>query len=241
MGAGENKLAREWPTPPRFLEPLPAPETAGRSRATRYAQLSPAACRTELQRRALPHVRAGSAQGVATPIRVTGALRGVRFIFPGPKVPYGVLDCRLALVLDDWAELLAELRVTTVLVDNAYRPRARLGKKRSQHAYGLAVDVVGIRLADGTELRIERDWMGRIGEPACGPGARIYQASNEHAVATPSAAAGLVDRPLVLREIVCAAARGGFFHRTLTPNFDPPHRDHLHLDIGRDARWIVVE
>jgi hypothetical protein len=43
-----------------------------------------------------------------------------------------------------------------------------------------------------------------------------------------------------LRNIVCAAARAGLFHHVLTPNYDAAHRDHLHLDIKRDARSVVV-
>lgn len=193
-----------------------------------HANLAPWQCRKEMARRKLPVRRhGGAAPGVATPLRLTAELSGVRFIAPGGRSPYGLLDCRLALVLDDWSQLLAEEGIVEVRVDNMYRPRARLpgSRKKSQHAYGLAIDVLSFKRGDGTELVVERDWDGEIGSAACGPEARVADARPE---------------VIALRTVVCRSARIGLFHHVLTPTYDAAHKDHVHLDIKRDEKRLLV-
>lgn len=207
-----------------FQDEPPATLLGGRAPAMRYGNLSPGACRGELRKRDIATRPAGIVTpGVATPLRIAGPLRGVAFVAPGRKSIYGVLDCRLLLVLDDLSDVLARHDVSAVLVDNFYRRRARLPgrKSRSQHAYGLAADVYGFKLRDGRELLVERDWHGQIGEPSCGPQSRIIDGTGES---------------LVLRNLVCDIARDGFFHHILTPNYNQAHENHLHLDIKRGDR-----
>jgi hypothetical protein len=211
-----------------YLEPLPPPVASKKSKASRAASLSTAQCLAEVRRRKLGVTPfKGAKSGVAAPLRVTGPIEGVRFVTPGKKSPYGILDCRLALALADLAELLRRHDVVEVRVDNMYRPRAHLpGKKKpSQHSYGLAIDMTRFKLSDGSELVIERDFEGAIGEPVCGAGAR-----------TPLAKAGQQ-----LRDLICDVARSELFHHILTPNHDAAHRDHFHLDIARGARQRIIE
>lgn len=211
-----------------FHEPLPGPERLSRAPARRYANLSASQCRAELRKRHLPAKPAGPASGVATPLRLSGTLGKVRFVTPGKRSVYGMLDCRLVLALSDFAELLAEHGVVEVHVDNLYRPKARLPgrrSKKSQHAYGLAVDILALKLEDGRLLLIERDWHGTPKAPPCGPESAPAQTSEE---------------AVLLRNVVCATARAGLFHHLLTPNYDAAHRNHFHFDIKRDARAIVV-
>ncbi|MDP9143890.1 MAG: extensin family protein, partial [Actinomycetota bacterium] len=192
-----------------YLEPLPGKLVTKASKASRSASLSPQRCWTELSRRKLGVTRwKGFASGVATPVRVTGDIAGVRFVTPGRKSPYGILDCRLALELAELSEVLLRHDVVQVNVDNMYRPRARLPgrKKPSQHSYGLAIDMTRFKLKDGSELVIERDFQGAIGEPVCGSGAR--------------ASAELPDAARKLRNLICEVARLELFHHILTPNHD---------------------
>ena len=211
-----------------YLEPLPPPIVAKTSKASRAARLSTAQCLSEVVRRKLGVTRfKGAKSGVAAPVRVTGMLGGVRFVTPGAKSPYGILDCRLALALVDLAEVLKRHDVVEVRVDNMYRPHAHLpGKKKpSQHSYGLAIDMTRFKLSDGTELVVERDFEGAIGEPVCGAGARTE----------------LTQPAGQLRDLICDVARSELFHHILTPNHDAAHRDHFHLDIARDARQRIIE
>jgi Extensin-like protein C-terminus len=211
-----------------YLEPLPAPIVSKRSAASRWASLSGQQCLSELGRRKLAVKRwRGAALGVNTPVRVTGPLGGVRYVTPGAKSPYGILDCRLAVTLADLGQLLRQHGVAEVRVDNMYRPKAHLpGKKKpSQHAYGLAIDLTRLKLDDGTELIVERDFQGAIGEPVCGKDARV----------------GLGKEAGKLRDVICDVARAELFHHILTPNHDAAHRDHFHLDIARGARQRIIE
>jgi hypothetical protein len=213
-----------------YLEPLPSAIAAKTSKASRIAGLSPKQCLAELSRRKLGVTRStGFAAGVATPLRITGPIAGVKFLTPGRKSRYGILDCRLALELSELSEVLTRHGVVEVQVDNMYRPRARLPgrKKPSQHSYGLAIDMTRFKLGDGRELVIERDFQGAIGEPVCGPSAKARPEL--------SAEAGQ------LRDLICEVARAELFHHILTPNHDAAHRDHFHLDIARGARTRLIE
>src|SRR5262245_47262640 len=127
-------LVPELEAKPPELEPYDAPlppRALPKSRATLLANLSPAQCGAELRKRGVKTLRAGrAAPGVATPLRLDTVLHGVRFVTPGPKSPYGILDCRLALALDELAPILAQRGVTQVHVDNMYRPKAKLPGQR---------------------------------------------------------------------------------------------------------------
>jgi len=222
-----SRMAVPADTP--FLQPLTTQVTEAQRVSERIANASPATCRAELKRRKLPVAFVGgNVKGIATPLRLTGELRGVRFIAPGKKSVYGMLDCRLAIVLDELAGLLAAHGVAAVHVDNMYRPRAHLPgrKKKSQHAYGLAIDIYGFTLADGTMLVIERDFHGTIGAATCGPEAFIGAGGNASSV--------------TLRNLVCAIAAARVFNYLLTPDYDAAHRNHLHADIGRGNTGHVL-
>ncbi|HVR21330.1 MAG TPA: extensin family protein [Polyangiaceae bacterium] len=212
-----------------FQAPLPARELARDAPAVGAANLSPSACLAELRKRKLAVERdGGAASGIATPVRVTGPLSDVRFVAPGKKSVYGKLDCRLALVLDELAGVLARHGVASVRVDNLYRPKAKLPGRRtsSQHRYGLAVDVMAFELTDGTTLSVESDWHGEIGSAPCGPEARLVDAS-------PAA--------IALRDLVCDIARSALFHHILTPSYNDAHHDHVHLDIKRGDKRSIIE
>ncbi len=211
-----------------FHAPLPAVrELAATSPAVRIATLSPRECRAEAARRKLPVRRDGRpTPGVATAFRATGPFRGVTFHTAGPKSAFGVFDCRLALVFDEMAAVLVEHDVKGVIVGTIYRRGSKLGRRTpSQHAHGLAADVVAFNLTDGTQLSVERDWSGGIGEPACGAGSGKGVAS---------------DAAVRLRNLVCDLHARGLFHHVLTPGYDAAHRDHLHLDVKRGTNRAVI-
>jgi hypothetical protein len=209
-----------------FRRPLAA---ASPHPATRHADMSPAACMKEIEAQKLPFARSKQpAAGVASPLRSTGPLHGVRLVIPRAPSKFGILDCRLALALSDMARAAAELGVVEIQIDNTYRKSARLPRRgggKSQHAYGLAADITTMRLADGQVLRVEPDWHAPIGGTPCGPDAVLEDP-------TPAAVA--------LRNVVCELARRGVFHHMLTPGYDAAHKNHLHLDIKRGARQTRI-
>lgn len=201
----------------------------------RYARLAPGPCRAELARLGVSHrLEKLSAKNkrpgddVITPLRLEGSLHGVAFKVPAPPSPFGKLDCRLAVALDSMAELLARYDVVGVRVDNMYRPGAVIAgkKKPSQHARGLAIDIMAFELAGGDELSVKRDWHGVLGKPYCGPDAVLLNKSKPAA--------------LELRNLVCEVIRSGLFHHTVTPSDNRAHRDHLHFDLDQEASRVQV-
>jgi hypothetical protein len=193
----------------------------------RHASLSPAACRAELTRQKLGARSAGgNTRGIATPLRLPQTLSSVRFITAPSSSRFGLLDCRLALTLAELATVLARHDVVSIRIDNFYRPWARLSKRsKSQHHYGLAMDIVSFGLKDGRALLVERDWQAGIGDTVCGPNAVMREATDE---------------AVRLRNLVCDVAREKLFHHMLSPSYDAAHRDHLHWDIKRKGYAVIV-
>jgi hypothetical protein len=201
--------------------------------AVRYARLDRATCETELARRHVPFAAVDEARGVLAPVRLTGPLHGVTFRtgLPASKresSPWEIVDCRLALSLDDFAAQLEAHDVAEVIHFSVYRPptaRWPEGKLGSRHPGGLAIDAGSFVKKDGTMLEVERDFHGRIGAPTCGPGTGPRPVSAE---------------ALELRRILCDAADARLFNVMLTPDYNWPHRNHFHLEVTAGARWFMV-
>jgi hypothetical protein len=209
--------------------PADSPQTP----AVRYAKLDASTCQAELARRKVPFVPAAPTPGVAMPIRLTGGIRGIRFRSALPPAqrttsPYEVLDCRLAVALDDFAAILERYDVREVIHYSAYRPPPRslpAGTPVKEHAAGLALDAAKFVRADGSTLDVERDFHGRIGARTCGPGTGPTPATAE---------------AVTLRNIVCEAADAHLFHVILTPDFNWAHRNHMHLEVRAGVSWFLV-
>jgi len=226
-----------------FQEPLPSRETRLNGPGTRAANLSPAACRQRLSLLDTERVvvRGGDTSGIATSVRIKGPLGALAMRVPAPKFSYGLLDCRLAVLLLELAPELTRAGVKALHVDGFYRKGARVGGKKgkkSQHAYGLALDLVTLEVEDPKSgervvLDVKRDFYGARGEPPCGPDAKLHPPD--------SATAADLRRSVLLRNFVCHLAGGGWFHHILTPNHDAAHESHLHLDIKRDNHWLSID
>ena len=214
-----------------FHEPLPDVSDRLLGPATRWANVPAGDCLQRARRAGVQLRKAGSTSNIAAPVRLGGPLAGVTFRVPPDKTKWGLLDCRLALTFWEIAPVLREHQVQAIRIDNFYRPRAALRaqrgkKKKSQHAYGLAADIVSFTLDDGRELDVQRDFHGERGKAVCGPEAFLEP---------------VTDEAVRLRNLVCDIAKRGAFHHILTPNHDLAHEDHLHVDIKRDNRWFSVE
>ncbi len=227
--AGDSESGDASPAVPAtrhpFHEPVTGATLSSRAPAKRLANLSPAACRAEAKRRKLAVSRdRRPTPGVATAFRVAGPIGGIKFRTAGRSSRFGVFDCRLALVFDEMGQILKRHEVTEVIVGTIYRPGSKLNKRvKSQHAHGLAADVVAFALADGRRLSVQKDWDGDIGEPVCGP--------DGHAEG---------EKAILLRNIVCDLRRAAIFHHILTPNYDAAHYDHFHFDIKRNGRRAII-
>lgn len=222
------------PRPPASWSPNPIPEAhelfrapippmEGDAPATRYANLAPAECQAELEKRKL-RVRAErrSASDIVLAVRVKGHMNRVVVRKPSSPSPFGLLDCRLALALDDLTKVLAEFDVIRLHIGSLYREGARIAHSghKSQHALGLAMDILSLRIRGGPRLVVERDWHAGVGEPPCGPDA-VMHAPDANSV--------------LLRNVVCEVARRHIFHVMLTPSANGAHHDHFHFDIAETS------
>ncbi len=201
--------------------------------AMRYARLGRAACETELGRRHIAFTRVAEAKGVLAPVRLHGPLHGVSYhsmLPPRQRAtsPYEIMDCRLVLALDDFSVILAKHDVVEVIHYSVYRPPGRrwpADKLGKQHDGALAIDAAIFKRKDGSALKVERDFHGRIGARTCGKGAGPWPL-------TPAATA--------LRSIACEAADAHLFQVELTPDYNWQHRNHFHLEVTPGVRWFLV-
>jgi hypothetical protein len=209
---------------------VPAPPAV--APALRYGHLDRVTCENELERRGIPFSRVGEARGVLAPVRLRGALHGVTFRtgLPADKratSPWEIVDCRLALALDDFATQLEAHDITQVIHFSIYRPPIKTwpeGKLASRHPGALAIDAGTFVKRDGTKLEVERDFHGHIGAATCN-GSGPHPATAE---------------ALELRRIVCDAASAHLFNVALTPDYNWPHRNHFHLEVTAGVSWFVV-
>ncbi len=210
---------------PRQPFHAPVPAISASAPAMTYANLSPGQCRKELRRRKLPvSVERKAVRGIANAVRIAGRIRGVRIISAPSPSAFGLLDCRLALTLDDLVTVLATFDIAQIYIGSMYRKGARIyhhGNK-SQHGYGLAMDILSLRHKDGTLLKVKRDWHAGVGEKSCGNNAVMHE---------PNASS------ILLRNVVCQIARSHIFHHMLTPAANRAHHDHFHFDIKRGVKY----
>jgi hypothetical protein len=215
--------------PPTDYSIFAVPKT---SRAPGYAALDRDACEAALENRHVAFVRAEDTLGVRAPVRITGPLHGVSIHSGLPPAARArshadLVDCRLALSLDDFAASIARRGIVDVVTLSAYRTRAESGCTRKydgeQHCAALAVDVGSFKRGDGTVLDVERDFHGRVGTLTC----------RGDASPTPQTAAAKE-----LWQIACDAA-GTSFLVVLTPNWNREHHNHMHLELTTHD-WVLV-
>ena len=217
----------------KYLE-IPATTDVEGSPAHHYANLKNSEAFAELGRRGIRYEAATPPQpGVRAPIRLVGPLNGVLIHSSLPPeqratTPFEILDARLALALDDFTALLARHGIVEIVHFTMYRPAgARTddpNAPQSRHPGGMAIDVGGLKKANGQWLAVGPHWPAAVGAQTCGRGARSLKSRSA--------------RELV--SIVCEAADLRIFHYMLTPHFDPAHADHLHLEIKPAVKWFLV-
>lgn len=215
-------LAPPVTPPPDAQLPLsPMPDDAP---ARRHAAMSVPQCKATVAARGLPVVDA-SADGVRQPMRLTGPLSGVDVTLPTAPSPLGVMDCRLVVALDDVAGWLAAHGVRVIRADNTHRPNAMMKSgEPSQHALGMAIDIMAFERRDGRVVPVLGTWPPRLGQTPCGPGSPAVASDDER----------------WLRGVVCDLARRHAFHHMLTPNTDAAHRDHLHFDLDPTSTSLFL-
>ncbi|MEM7710338.1 MAG: extensin family protein [Pseudomonadota bacterium] len=136
--------------------------------------------RASLRGEAIAPVEGRGACGIPEPVRVT-TVSGLGLTRPAR------MNCRTARALDDWVRdgVLPTIGgrgggAVALQVAAGYACRTRNnreGARISEHGKGRAIDISAIRLADGSELNVLRDWGGGVEgrilrdlwRAACGP------------------------------------------------------------------------
>jgi Extensin-like protein C-terminus len=223
------------PRAPAHVAParsLPLQHAPG-SRAEEYAALDSDACLAELRKRQIAFVREAPKPGVKIPVRLSGKVRGVlyRTDFPDDQrraTPWEIFDCRLVLSLDDFGETLRAHSIAEVRIFSAWRPPAKSWKETDwarRHQGALAVDVRELRTDEGQVLNVLENFHGKLGGALCSGTASPGEGSPE---------------ARELHQIVCAAADAHIFNSILTPNYNPAHKNHFHLELTPDVDWFMV-
>ena len=210
-----------------YLE-VPAAAVMQSSPAYRYANASDNEVRRWLSERQIPFSeRSEPVPGVRLPGRLTGPLHGVWIHGTNArriaKSPYEILDGRLALALDDFCQLLSTHQIVELVHFTILRPNRAATKPLTRHPGALAIDLAELKRADGTWLRVKRDFAPALGAKTCGAGAT-----------KPDSESGRL-----LQTMLCEARVRGLFHYALTPHFDAAHVDHFHLEIKPTVKWFL--
>ena len=217
----------------RHAKPIPLSHAPG-SRAEAYGQLTADACLALLDQRQVPYSREQPKRGVKIPVRLTGKLGGVlyRTDFPDRErasVPWEIFDCRLVLSLDDFAEVLRAHSIAEVRIFSAWRPPAKswpMTDWARRHQGALAIDVRELRKDNGEVLNVLDHFHGQLGGAQCGPAALPPNPDSAEA--------------RELHDLVCAAASAHVFNSILTPNYNPAHKNHFHLELTPDVDWFML-
>jgi hypothetical protein len=167
-------------------------------------------CFAELDVRHLAWKHA-SRPGIALGVELLGAVGGVQLSSEDQPL---VIDCSLAVSLDEAARYLRALGLDKATFSSAYSRRNVRGTDRpSKHSYGLAIDVHTFSGPELGTLRVDRDYEQGLGDEV-------------DCIGTPLTQGGAV-----LKILQCQLVRSGLFHLVLSPDYDDAHHDHFHLEV----------
>jgi hypothetical protein len=165
-------------------------------------------CTDELDARHVSWKKA-SRPGIADAVEITGPLGGVTFTSYDQPL---VIDCSLAVSLDEAGHYLTALGLDKATFSSAYsRRKVRFTDHWSKHSFGLAIDVHTFSGPDLGTLRVDRDFEQGLGDEVDCVGAPLTQAG------------------AVLEILKCQLVRSGLFQLVLSPDYDDAHHDHFHL------------
>lgn len=167
-------------------------------------------CKAELERRGVAF-KPAKRPGIANGVELAGPLGGVAWT--SEQAPL-VIDCSLAVSLDEAGRYLRELGVSRASYSSAYSRRNVRGTNRpSKHSFGLAIDVHTFDVGTLGTLRVDRDYEQGLGDDVDCVGRPLTQGG------------------AVMKILQCQLVRSGLFHLVLSPDYDDAHHDHFHLEV----------
>ena len=217
---------RAKPTSARAEAPKPSKPAPARAegpkppKATKAAKAAPlGACTAALTARKVAW-KPASRPGIVHAVEITGRLGGVKLSSPsGPLV----IDCSLAISLDEAGRYLRNAGVDAWTFSSAYSRRTVRGTNRpSKHSYGLALDVAAFSGPELGTIFVDRDYEQGLGDTVDCLGRPLTQGG------------------ATLKLLQCQLARSGLFYLVLSPDYDDAHHDHFHLEVKPWAERTAV-
>jgi hypothetical protein len=167
-------------------------------------------CTAELDARGISWKKA-SRPGIEIGVEITGPIGGIELTSDDQPL---VIDCSLAVSLDEAGRYLRALGITKAMFSSAYSRRNVRGTNRpSKHSYGLAIDVHTFSGPELGTLRVDRDYEPGLGDEMDCVGEPLTQGG------------------AILKILQCQLVRSGLFDLVLSPDFDDAHHDHFHLQV----------
>ncbi len=155
-------------------------------------------------------------------VRVKGRIGGVEYRSYQKKAL--VLDCSLVVSLALAGTYLRGQGIDSVTYSSAYQIRnIRGSRSRSQHSYGLALDLHTFTGPAGGRISIEDDYEQGLGD-------------DMDCIGQPLTRAGAL-----LRIIDCQMSRSGLFRMILDPDYNTAHYNHLHVEAHPWRKRIDVK
>lgn len=169
-----------------------------------------ASCLAELDARRIGYT-VTTRKGIANAVEITSPLGGITYASDGQTL---VLDCSLAISLDEAGSYLTALGFTQAYFSGAYSRRNVRGTNRpSKHSFGLAIDVHRYTGAQLGTVRVDRDFEQGLGDQL-------------DCIGLPLTEAGAA-----LKIAQCQFVNSGLFSLVLSPDYDDAHYDHFHLEV----------
>ena len=171
-------------------------------------------CATKLSVLGVSFTAGPATMGIANPVTVALPLKAMPFTAAGSTTPRSsfVMDCEFALAMWRLVDVLQARHVTGVIDNGLYMYRCVSGSELppcptsgfSQHAFGLALDIAALKIADGTTLSVGDDWM-------------VDTLTGTQTTCTVVPAGTLKNQEL--HSIACDIWESGAFTVLLTPNY----------------------
>ena len=167
-------------------------------------------CFAELDARHVAYTHA-SRPGIQLGVELTGMVGGVMLTSEDQPL---VIDCSLAVSLDEAGKYLHALGLAKATFSSAYSRRNVRGTNHpSKHSYGLAIDVHTFTGPEIGTLRVDRDFEQGLGDDMDCVGSPLTQGG------------------AVLKILQCQFVRSGLFYLVLSPDYDDAHHDHFHVEV----------
>jgi len=205
----------------------PGSASGGAARAAKKVKGTKASCLRALRDLGVSYRRV-KRRGLSIGVRIRGPLGGVTY-HSYDKKPLDI-DCSLAVSLAAAGRYLTSHGIDSATYSSAYQIRNIRGThRRSQHSYGLAIDVHTWSGEAIGALSVREDYEQGLGDEIDCIGQPMTQAG------------------AVLRAVSCQLERSGLFRMILNPDYDAGHYNHFHIearpwrdrqDVGMD--WAHV-